>query len=101
VDISELLGDAERRGFTHNFAVDQERLRCSESGECFGRDDATIVWSEAVDMGTDPGDDATIYLIETTSGRKGFVLVADAFHADPQKAAFIDSLPRRAAGADL
>lgn len=96
MDISDLLGEAERRGFIHNFAIEGERLRCAESGECFGLDEATIVWSQAVDQGTDPGDDATIYLIESASGRKGYVLIADPFHADPQKAAFLQTLARRA-----
>lgn len=97
MDISELLGDAERRGFTHNFAVEGERLCSRDSGEEFAADDAVIVWSQAVDQGTDPGDDATIYLIETTTGRKGFLLVADAFHADPRKSAFLESIARHGA----
>jgi hypothetical protein len=93
-DISKLLRDAESRGYTRNFAIQGEALRCSETGECFAREEATIVWSQSVDMGTDPGDDATLYLIETTSGGKGYVLVADSFHVDPHKAAFLDSLRR-------
>lgn len=95
MDISELLGDAERRGFTHNFAVEGERLCSRESGEKFAPEDAVIIWSQAVDQGTDPGDDATIYLIETTSGRKGYLLVSDAFHTDPRKTAFLKCIARR------
>jgi hypothetical protein len=93
-DISELLRDAEQRGFTRNFAIEGDKLCCSDSGERFSREEARIVWSQTVDMGTDPGDDATLYLIETARGHKGYVIVSDAFHADPQKAAFIDSLAR-------
>lgn len=93
-DLSELLRDAEQRGFTRNFAIDGDQLCCSASGERYRRDEARIVWSQAVDMGTDPGDDATLYLIETDGGARGYVVVSDAFHADPHKAAFIDSLAR-------
>lgn len=93
MDIAELLVDAERRGFNHNFAG--ERLRGAEIGERFDPGGAKIVYSQAVDMGTDPGDDATIYLIETTAGQKGYVIVGNAFHTDPRKAALIDYLIRR------
>lgn len=96
--MAELLRDAEKRGFTRNFAIDGDELLCSATGERYGREQAQIVWSQAVDMGTDPGDDATLYLIETDSGAKGYVVVSDAFHADPHKAAFIDSLARHTDG---
>lgn len=98
MDIADLQSEAERRGFTHNFAFDGERLRCTESGECYGPSEARIVDSRSVDTGTDPADDATIYLIETSSGRKGYLILADAFHADPSKSAFIDRLARDSQG---
>lgn len=94
MDMAELLGDAKRRGYTLNFAFDEGKLRCPDTGERFGPDDATIVYSQAVDEGTDPGDDATLYLIEA-DGRKGYLMVSDSFHADPRKAAFIDRLLKK------
>lgn len=93
-DISQLLRHAESRGFTRNFAIQDEALCCQESGERYRREDARIVWSQAVDMGTDPGDDATLYLIETSTGGKGYMLLANSFYVDPRKAAFIDSIAR-------
>lgn len=93
-DLAELLRRAEKRGFTRNFAIEGEELCCSATGERYGRQQAKIVWSQSVDMGTDPGDDATLYLIETDGGNRGYVVVSDAFHADPHKAAFIASLAR-------
>ncbi len=93
-DISKLLRDAESRGYTLNFAIEDETLHCQETGERFGCGDARIVWSQSVDMGTDPGDDATLYLIETSNGCKGYIMLASSFYADPRKAAFIESLAR-------
>ena len=90
--LADVLGAAEARGFTHNFAWNGAELRCSEHGECVAERDARIVDSIPVDMGTDPGDDATIYLIEAAAGLKGYMILADPFHADPDKAAFIDRL---------
>ena len=95
MDMAELLDDARRHGFTSNFAFAGDRLRCSGSDERIAAEDAWIVDSQAVDLGTDPGDDATIYLIETRNGRRGYLIVGDSFHADPKKAEFIDRLPQR------
>lgn len=94
-DISKLLCDAESRGYTLNFAIEDEVLHCRATGERFDCGDARIVWSQSVDMGTDPGDDATIYLIETANGCKGYMILAGAFYADPRKVAFIHSLRRQ------
>lgn len=94
MDIADLLSDAERRGFRLNFALVEEGLKCFETGRCFGTADVKAVYSQSVDTGTDPGDDATIYLIETTDGRKGYLIIADSFHVDPRKAAFIQTLVR-------
>ena len=92
MSLTDLIAAAKERGFTHNFAYEAEQLHCEETGECFSAADARIVSSDAVDAGTDPGDEATVYLIETSSGRKGYLITADSFHTDPLKAAFIDAL---------
>lgn len=92
MDLAELLSDVETRGFTHNFAFEGDELRCGESGACIAAGDARIVDSLSVDMGTDPADDATVYLIESAKGLRGYMILADPFHADPAKAAFIDRL---------
>lgn len=96
MDLAELLNDAEARGYTSNFALVGERLRCSDSDEQFEAGDAWVVDSQSVDEGTDPGDDATIYLIETSSGQRGYLIVSDSFHTDPASARFIDRLLRKA-----
>ena len=90
--LADELSDAKRRGFTHNFAWHEGQLRCSEHGEFVTGENATIVDSIPVDMGTDPADDATLYLIEAADGVKGYMILADSFHVDPEKAAFIDRL---------
>lgn len=100
MDLAELLGDARRRGYTVNFGYEEGALCCPDTGDRFGPEDAQIVYSQAVDEGTDPGDDATLYLIEVANGRKGYLMVSDSFHADPRKAAFIDRLLRKRGGSD-
>jgi hypothetical protein len=96
MDLTDLLHDACQRGFTHDFSQEAKHGRYRALGERLMKERAWIVESISVDAGTDPGDDATIYLIETTSGLKGHLIISDAFHADPDKAAFIDKLSQRA-----
>ena len=48
--------------------------------------------SVTFDGGTNPGDDVTMYLIESTIGLNGYLMLSDSFHADPRKTAFIDTL---------
>ena len=94
LDIAEILNEAELEGFRLNFALEDDVLRCPETGRCFGSDDVKVVYSRSVDTGTDPGDDATVYLIETTNGRKGYFVIADSFHVTPRRAAFVQNLVR-------
>lgn len=95
MDMAELLDDVRKRGFTHSFTCRDNALHCSDSDVPVTLDDAWVVESQTVDQGTDPGDDATIYLIETRSGMRGFLIVGTSFHADPRDAAFLDKLVQK------
>ncbi len=95
MDLAELMSRARADGYTRNFSCSGGSLLCADSGERTAAADAWIVDSQSVDQGTDPGDDATLYLIETRKGARGYLVVADSFHADPRNAQFIDSLEWR------
>ncbi len=82
-DLAELQDDVAVRGYTHDFSFESESLSLRE---------LRVVESVTLDCGTDPGDDVTMYLIESSGGQKGYLILSDSFHADPQKAAFIDAL---------
>ena len=88
-DLADFQAEAIARGYTHNFAFD---ARSSPAGIA---NELRIVESVTFDSGTDPGDDATMYLIESGSGHKGYIILSDSFHTDPRKAAFIDALLAR------
>lgn len=98
MELAELLQRATDDGYTRNFSCSAGTLVCMDSGQRVEAEDAWVVDSVQVDQGTDPGDDATLYLIETRGGLKGYVTVSDSFHADPQTALFIDNLERRPRG---
>ncbi len=85
-DIADFQAEAIARGYTHDFAFDARSTPADIAKEL------RIVEYVAFDIGTDPGDDVTMYLIESRSGAKGYLILSDSFHTDPRKAAFIDTL---------
>ena len=88
-DLADYQTEAIANGYTHDFGFDGRSAPSDIANEL------RIVEYVSFDSGTDPGDDVTMYLIESNSGRKGYLILSDSFHADPRKAAFIDALLSR------
>ncbi len=85
-DLADYQTEAIANGYTHDFGFDAKSAPSNIDNEL------RVVEFVSFDSGTDPGDDATMYLIESTSGLKGYLILSDSFHADPRKSAFIDAL---------
>ena len=85
-DLTDFQAEATAHGYTHNFALDVRSALPDSTTEL------RIVDYVTFDSGTDPGDDVTMYLIESKIGLKGYLILSDSFHTDPRKAAFIDTL---------
>jgi hypothetical protein len=84
-DLAELQDEVIARGYTHNYGSSNKLLP-----EMF-TSDLHVVETTSFDVGTDPGDDVTMYLIEGPN-EKGYLIVSDSFHTDPRNAEFIDAL---------
>ena len=82
-DLADFQAEAIARGYTHDFGFDLKSAPANE---------LRVLENVTFDSGTDPGDDVTMYLIESTGGLKGYLILSDSFHADPRKAAFINML---------
>jgi hypothetical protein len=85
-DLAAYQAEAIARGYVHDFAFD---LRSAPADIAI---ELRIEEYVSFDSGTDPGDDVTMYLIDSLSGLKGYLILSDSFHTDPRKAAFIDAL---------
>ncbi len=85
-DLADFQAEAIARGYTRDFAFDARSAPAANASEL------RVVEYVSFDSGTDPGDDVTMYLIESRTGPKGYLILADSFHTDPRKAAFIDAL---------
>ena len=85
-DLADFQSESIARGYTHDFAIDARSAAPDIVNEL------RVVEDRTFDTGTDPGDDVTLYLIESAGGLKGYLILSDSFHADPRKAVFIDAL---------
>ncbi len=85
-NLADFQAEAIARGYTHDFAFE------ARSAAAANAEELRIVEYVTFDSGTDPGDDVSMYLIESTSGLKGYLVLSDSFHTDPRKAEFIDTL---------
>ncbi len=91
-DLADLLEQVRDQGFDHCFDSDIENLSSTRKPSDQNLGSISLVDVIQLDAGTDPGDDVTVYLLETDSGIRGYLLVPDSFHTDPGKARFVDAL---------
>ena len=85
-ELADYQAEAIARGYTHDFAYEAK----SEPADIIN--ELRIVEYLSFDGATDPGDDVTMYLIESARELNGYLILSDSFHTDPRKAAFIDVL---------
>ena len=94
-DLAEAVEESKDKGYTHLFEVKKDCLKCDLDDSEFGIDKLHIVTSYHFDQGTDPGDDASLFLIETESGIKGYLIAGATIYKDREKAEFLDSLLKK------
>ncbi|HBV00744.1 phosphoribosylpyrophosphate synthetase [Thalassospira lucentensis] len=90
--LADLQANAKEHGFEHHFICEDDGARSDGTGHLYKPHELRLVHSTSTDNGTDPGDDATLYMIEANDGTKGVMIIPNSFHADPQEARLIDVL---------
>lgn len=91
-DLAEAVEDIREKGYTHLFEVHENALACDDLDREFPAGQLRIVATYQFDRGTDPGDDSSLYLIETDSGVKGYLVGGTTIYQDREKAEFLDKL---------
>ncbi|MEM7728554.1 MAG: hypothetical protein AAF311_04690 [Pseudomonadota bacterium] len=76
-DIPALMEDAEARGYGHHFETQAKGLYCRETQTAYALGQIKVVETLFKDAGTDPGDEATLYLLEAEDGTKGMLLIGN------------------------
>lgn len=91
-DLSEAIADIKSRGYTQVFNYAEDGLGVDGLTNSYPVEKLRVVDTIGMDQGTDPGDDATLYLIESEDGVKGYLAMPAGQFADPAKAALVDRL---------
>jgi hypothetical protein len=96
-ELANVLELLKRQGFDRCFDSRTGYLSLAGEQGTWNAEQARVVDVIGLDGGSDPGDDVTVFLLETDSGIRGYLLVPDSFHTDPDKAALVDALmaPRK------
>lgn len=89
-DIAEALWRLEQAGYREHFDIRDDKLVCPTAE--FDVEHLELVDTIAVDSGTDPGDDATIYVVRSDTGIRGYFVVPDSFHVGAERAHMVDRL---------
>ena len=93
-DIPMLLEDAATRGFTLNFETREDDIFCRNTGRAYKSETITLVETLHKDAGTDPGDEATLFLLEAEDGDRGVLLIGNPADLSSTERAILERLNR-------
>lgn len=88
--VSKALEELRQKGFTEDFNLQENCLVCN-SGK-FNKDEFEVTHVYFYEGETDPGDEATVYGIESKSGIKGVLVTGDEADEDEMTNAIIQKL---------
>jgi hypothetical protein len=94
-DLAEAVEELKMKGYKNLFEPDGDAFYCSKLDLREEVPNMKIVETWQFDQGTDPGDESTIYALETKDGVKGYIITSFGTHIDPRKASLIDRLLSR------
>ncbi|WP_159800418.1 hypothetical protein [Flavobacterium sp. MK4S-17] len=78
------------KGYTEDFNLHENCLVCNSAK--FNDDDFEVTHIYFYEGETDPGDEATVYGIESKSGIKGILVTGDEMDTDPMTNSVINKL---------
>ncbi len=88
--VSKAIEELRQKGYTEDFNLEENCLVCN-SGR-FGHEEFEITDIYFYEGETDPGDEATVYGIKSSSGHKGILVTGDEADIDPMSDRIIDKL---------
>lgn len=91
-DLAEAVEDLKKKGYENLFEPDGDVFFTSKLGLREEVQNIKISGTWQFDQGTDPGDESTLYALETKGGVKGYIITSYGAHVDPEKARLVDRL---------
>ena len=93
--ITEAVADLQKRGYTHDFNIRNNRLSCDQLDKQFGHEDFEIKEVYRFEGPSDPADEAVIFAIEAPSGALGILVNGYGTSADDGNTEFLQQLHAR------
>lgn len=91
--VTEALNDLKARGFTTDFNLAFDSIRCSSTGQCLSPSEFEIVEHHRFEGITDPSDEAVVYAVAAKDGSmKGVLVSAFGTYSEPVDDALIRKL---------
>lgn len=84
-----------RAGYTNDFQMCEEGLKCLNTGDVFQPGDLHITEHQRFEGITNPEDMAILYVVETNSGLKGTIVDAFGIYADADLMGFMKQVEDR------
>ncbi len=82
-NLVEALTDLKQRGFTTDFNIAFDKIKCSETGSCFNASEFEIVEHYRFEGKNDPDDSSVLYAIAAKDGSmKGALVNAYGVYSD-------------------
>lgn len=75
----EALQDLKKRGFTHDFNIEQDKIYCANLKMYYHPKEFQVVEFYRFEGISDPDDNSIVYAVETSTGDKG--VLVDAYGA--------------------
>ena len=90
--VSEAIDNLRQKGFDKDFRLEGNHVVWGN--EKFDAGDLKIAVTYRYEGNSDPGDEATVYGIESNNGLKGVLVIGDGIYADATSAKLLKKLHR-------
>ena len=91
----DFLKEYQKKGYTHNFRVQDDSLIASGEDTKYKPEDVFIVAEHRYEGMSDPSDQSILYVITTENDKKGTLLNAYGPSADLDIHEFIEAIPKK------
>lgn len=88
--LSTVMASLAKKGFDKDFRINHEGARLDNKGRTYQPEDLWILKVYRFEGESDPADMAALYAIETTDGKKGFILNAFGTYSDQDQKYYDD-----------
>lgn len=90
--LTEQIAELQERGYTYDFALQENGLVCKSLDRSFRPNQFTIVETHRFEGMSNPSDNSVLYAIQSTDGIKGTLVDAYGAYTDPLSAEMIKKL---------